>query len=100
MTWADGKQHSGVSTEISQRYTTLLSDASAGNSGRMQCVGQRMKNVAAMLIETVKPLLTVNITWQWIVTALVASFVGALVSAIYPAWRAIRVDIVTALTLE
>jgi len=63
-------------------------------------VGIGLSPLAAMAIETVKPLLTVNITWQWIVTALVAAFGGALVSAIYPAWRAMRVDIVTALSLE
>lgn len=55
---------------------------------------------AAWLIEKFQPLLTVTITWQWIVIAIGAALVGATISAIYPAWRATRVDIVQALTLE
>lgn len=55
---------------------------------------------AAFAIEKFKPLLTVTITWQWMAIALAAAAVGATVSAIYPAWRATRVDMVSALTLE
>ena len=69
-------------------------------TGMGAAVGIALSPLAALLIETVKPLLTVTITWQWIAIAVGASFAGALVSAIYPAWRATRVDIVTALTLE
>jgi len=63
-------------------------------------MGIAMSPLAAWLIETAKPLLTVTITPLWIVIAVGAAFAGAVVSAIYPAWRATRVDIVTALTLE
>ena len=63
-------------------------------------VGIAMSPLAAWAIETAKPLLTVTITPWWIAIAIGASFAGALVSAIYPAWRATRVDIVKALTLE
>ncbi len=55
---------------------------------------------AAWLIQTIKPLLTVTITWQWIAIALAAGTAGAVVSGLYPAWRAIRVDVVEALTME
>ena len=55
---------------------------------------------AAWLIETIKPLLTVNITWWWIALAGAVALSGAGVSALYPAWRATRVDMVEALTLE
>ena len=56
--------------------------------------------LAAWGITSAKPLLTVTITWQWIVIATAAAIIGAGLSAVYPAWRATRVDMVTALTLE
>ena len=71
----------------------LLTVAGAG-------VGIALSLPAAWLIEKFQPLLTVTITWQWIVIAIGAAILGATISAIYPAWRATRVDIVTALTLE
>lgn len=43
---------------------------------------------------------TVTITWAWVGIALAAAAVGALAAGLYPAWRAIRVDVVEALTLE
>ena len=69
-------------------------------TGMGAAVGIGLSPLAAWLIQTVKPLLTVTITLQWIAIAVGAAFAGAIVSAIYPAWRATRVDIVTALTLE
>ena len=63
-------------------------------------VGIALSFPAAWAIETTKPLLTVEITWQWIALAVAAATVGAMVSGLYPAWRAIRVDVVEALTLE
>ena len=63
-------------------------------------VGIAMSFPAAWLIEKFQPLLTVTITWQWIVIGMGTALLGATISAIYPAWRATRVDIVTALTLE
>lgn len=55
---------------------------------------------AAWLIETIAPLLTVQISFNWIGIAILAATAGSLFSAIYPAWRAMRVDMVSALTLE
>lgn len=69
-------------------------------TGMGAAVGIALSPMASWLIQTVKPLLTVTITWDWIAIAVGASFVGAIISAIYPAWRATRVDIVTALTLD
>ena len=55
---------------------------------------------AAWLIETFLPLRTVTITWHWIACAAAAAVTGAALSGLYPAWRATRVDMVEALTLE
>jgi putative ABC transport system permease protein len=63
-------------------------------------VGVALSLVAAWVIETVKPLLTVSITWHWIAVAAGVAVIGAVASALYPAWRAIRVDVGEALTLE
>ena len=71
----------------------LLTGAGAG-------AGIAMSFVAARLIEAAKPLLTVTITWPWIGIAVAAAACGALVSAIYPAWRATRVDTLAALAFE
>ncbi len=63
-------------------------------------IGIGLSFLAAWLIETLKPLLTVSITWQWLGIAVAAAAVGAVLSGLYPAWRAMRVDVVEALTLE
>ena len=63
-------------------------------------IGIGLSVLAWRLIETLQPLLTVVITWQWLAIAVVVAFVGAVVSALYPAWRATRVDIVSALSFE
>ena len=55
---------------------------------------------AAKLIVTLKPLLTVKITWEWLAIAIGAAFCGAIISGLYPAWRASRVDMVEALSYE
>ena len=62
--------------------------------------GIALSFLAAWLIGVFDPLLTVDITAQWILTAIVIAAIGAVLSAIYPAWRATRVDMVEALTLE
>ena len=63
-------------------------------------VGIGLSFLAAWLIETSKPLLTVTITWHWIGVAVAAALVGAILSGLYPAWRAMRVDVAEALTAE
>ena len=55
--------------------------------------------VAARAIGTFT-LLTVTITWPWLAVAVAGALTGAALAAIYPAWRAMRVDMVEALTLE
>lgn len=45
-------------------------------------------------------LLTVKITPTWIAITIASAALGAIVSGLYPAWRATRVDMVQALTLE
>jgi putative ABC transport system permease protein len=69
-------------------------------TGAGAIVGVGLSYLAALVIRAVRPLLTVNITWEWIAVAGVAALVGAALSALYPAWRAMRVDMVEALSTE
>ncbi len=62
-------------------------------------VGMAMSFGAAWAIQTFT-LYTVTITAKWIAIAIVSATLGAIVSGLYPAWRATRVDMVQALTLE
>ena len=55
---------------------------------------------AARLIAHAKPLMTVTITGDLIAYAVAVAAVGAVLAAIYPAWQAMKVDMVEALTLE
>jgi putative ABC transport system permease protein len=75
-----------------------------GESGILTAAGTAMgvglSFLAAMLIEKLRPLLTVDITLKWIAVAVGAAVAGAVVAAIYPAWRATRVDMIEALSLE
>ncbi len=63
-------------------------------------VGVALSFVGAWVIHRHKPLLTVEITGQWIALGLLCAVLGAMVSALYPAWRATRVDMLSALTYE
>ena len=45
-------------------------------------------------------LYTLIVTWKWLAIALGAAAAGAAASALYPAWRATRVDMVEALNYE
>ena len=63
-------------------------------------VGLCLSLASAWLVETCRPLLTVTITWRWAAIAIGVSLVGAVISALYPAWLATRVDIVKALSFE
>ena len=63
-------------------------------------IGLVLSFAAGRLIETLWPLLTVLVTWHWIVIAAIVATAGATISAAYPAWRAARVDMVEALAWE
>ncbi len=63
-------------------------------------VGVAMSLGAAWAIEALRPLLTVTITPLWVAIAAGAALAGALLSALYPAWRAAKVDVLETLTLE
>ncbi len=63
-------------------------------------LGVGLSFLAGWGIEQIKPLLTVTIQWRWILAAVVATLAGALISALYPAWRAMRVDVLEALRME
>jgi hypothetical protein len=69
-------------------------------TGAGTAAGIALSFLAAWGIRTFRPLLTVTITWEWIAVAVAAAAAGAVVSALYPAWRATRVDVAAALTLE
>ena len=62
--------------------------------------GVGLSFAAAGIIQAAEPLLTVAITWGWIVTAAVVALVGGTAAAVYPGWCAIRVDVVEALNFE
>ena len=63
-------------------------------------VGIAMSFLAGGVIELFIPLKTVAITWRWIAIAIAAAAAGAITSALYPAWRAAKVDMVEALMFE
>lgn len=63
-------------------------------------VGVGLSLVAAWAVDRFAPLYTVVIGWDWILIGVGAALVGAVIAALFPAWRATRVDMVEALTLE
>ena len=63
-------------------------------------IGIALSFAAARAIEAFAPLYTVTIQPIWLGKALLIAAAGATVSALYPAWRAMRVDMVETLTLE
>ena len=69
-------------------------------TGAGSLMGVGLSFLAGWAIETWQPLLTVTITWWWIAAAAGAAVVGAILSGLYPAWQATRVDMVETLTLE
>ena len=69
-------------------------------TGLGTAIGLAMAFGAAAAINHFKPLLTVDITGYWVCVAVVAAFLGAVGSALYPAWRATRIDMVEALVYE
>ena len=63
-------------------------------------VGAAAAPLAGAGIEAVRPLLTVQIGWTWIGVAALAAAAGGAAASLYPAWCAMRVDMLEALTLE
>ena len=69
-------------------------------TGAGAVAGVAMSFAAAWMIQSLRPLLTVTISWRWMAAAAAAALAGAVASALYPAWRAARVDVLEALTME
>jgi putative ABC transport system permease protein len=69
-------------------------------TGAGTAVGVALSFLAGWIIQAARPLLTVTITGHWIAVAAWVALAGAVAAAGYPAWRATRVDVVEALTLE
>jgi len=63
-------------------------------------IGIAIAPAAGAGIEAVKPLLTVQITMQWILISAAAAVVGGSLAAIYPAFSAMNVDVAETLSLE
>lgn len=55
---------------------------------------------ARSAITRLKPLLTVDMNWHYIVTGVAVGVVGGVLAGLYPAWVAVRQDPVTALGYE
>jgi len=62
--------------------------------------GIAMSYASAYAIEQLRPDLTVTITAGWIGVAIAAAVAGGLLAGLYPAWRAIGVDVAESLTFE
>jgi len=63
-------------------------------------LGISMAYGAGWLIQHLKPLYTVQITPKWVLIAFGAATTGALLSSLYPAWRATRVDMAEVLAQD
>ena len=63
-------------------------------------IGIGLSFLAKWLIETLLPLNTVCIEWRWLVLAGLVGVVGGAVSALYPGYRAAKLDPATALSYE
>ena len=63
-------------------------------------VGVALSFLAKWLIETLLPLNTVSIEWRWLALAVVVGIVGGAISALYPGYRAARLDPAAALSHE
>ncbi len=87
-----GASNEFILRQVLQESAILAALGAAGGVG--------MSFAATWAIETFKPLLTVTITWEWIAIALGAAATGSILSGLYPAWRATRVDMAEALSLE
>ena len=63
-------------------------------------LGIALAFAAGWLIHTLMPLYTVEITLKWVLIAFAAATAGAMVSSLYPAWRATRVDMAEVLAQD
>jgi len=63
-------------------------------------LGVGLAFAAGWFIEVHKPLYTVEITPKWVLIAFAAAAAGAIISSIYPAWRAARVDMAEVLAQD
>ena len=71
----------------------LLTGAGAG-------LGLALAPLAGWAIGLIRPLLTVTITWQWCATGAAVAVAGGVLAALYPAWYAMRIDVIEALRAE
>ncbi|MCD4699265.1 MAG: ABC transporter permease [Phycisphaerae bacterium] len=62
--------------------------------------GIALSPAAGAAIEAARPLLTVQITARWMLIAAAAAVLGGSLAAIYPAWRAMNVDVAETMSLE
>jgi ABC-type lipoprotein release transport system permease subunit len=63
-------------------------------------VGAALSIPAAMGIEALAPLLTVQLSWHWVGVAAAAAAAGSMLAGLYPAWHAMRIDVAEALSPE
>ena len=63
-------------------------------------IGVVLAFVAKWLIESLLPLNTVTIEWRWVGLAILVGLGGGAVSALYPGYRAARLDPAVALSYE
>jgi len=63
-------------------------------------VGVGIAYVAKYVIEALRPLLTVSIEPRWLLLAVAVGLIGGVLSALYPGYRAAKLDPVTALAFE
>jgi len=62
--------------------------------------GVALGYVGKVIVETIWPLMTVDIKAEWLALAVVVGLCGGLLSAWIPAWLAVRTDPLTALTID
>ena len=69
-------------------------------TGAGAAAGVALSFLAGWAIQWFAPFLTVKVPWLYVPLAAAVALAGALLAGLYPAYRAMRVDMVEALTLE
>jgi ABC-type antimicrobial peptide transport system permease subunit len=64
------------------------------------CVGFLLTFAAIRYLDSIYPLLTIEVTPRWMITAALLGISGGVVGALYPAFLAVRQDPVKALSYE